>query len=107
MILNQDREYTLGLNIIEILGRADQGVTRPFICRCDDENTYFVKGLDSNRDSQVKEWVAGKLALALNLPIAPFSLVYADPAFVQVPGYEGLGNGFSFGSKKKQVTELS
>ncbi|KZZ53939.1 hypothetical protein A3758_26590, partial [Oleiphilus sp. HI0118] len=95
------------LNITEILGRADQGVTRPFICRCNDNNTYFVKGLDSTRESQVKEWVAGKLALILELPIAPFSLVYADPELARLPEYNGLGNGLSFGSKKKQVTELS
>jgi len=97
----------LDLNIIEILGRADQGITRPFICRCDDGYTYFVKGLDATRESQVKEWIAGKLASKLGLPIAPFSLVYADPAFMEDPEYSGLGNGFSFGSRKRQVTELS
>lgn len=95
------------LNITEVLGRSEQGVTRPFICRCDDGCIYFVKGLDSNRESQVKEWVVACLARELGLPVAPFALVYADPALTNLPMCEGLGEGYSFGSKKIQVTEIT
>ena len=97
----------MSLNIIEVLGRSEQGVTRPFICRCDDGCIYFVKGLDSNRESQIKEWVVGSLASDLGLPVAPFSLVYADAALTRLSVCEGLGEGYSFGSRKIQVTELT
>ena len=47
-------------------------MTRPFICRGDNKNLYFVKGIGATRQSQVYEWVAGNLGFALSLPIAPF-----------------------------------
>jgi hypothetical protein len=30
------------IEIIEIMGRSRQGITRPFICRGDDGHVYFV-----------------------------------------------------------------
>ena len=32
------------IQIVEVLGRSIQGITRPFICRGEDDRTYFVKG---------------------------------------------------------------
>ena len=97
----------LDLKITEILGRSSQGATRPYICRCDNKSIYFVKGLDASRESKVKEFVAAHLARSLKLPIADFALVYASSALNQLPICKGLGTGFSFGSKKTQVTELT
>lgn len=34
----------MSLEIVEIMGRAQQGVTQPFICRGEDDQVYFVKG---------------------------------------------------------------
>lgn len=98
------------VQIIEIMRRSDQGMTRPFICRGDDDHTYFVKGRGATRRSQICEWIAGNLALKLNLPIAPFEIVEVSPELLLIASDEvsrDLGEGPAFGSRKSTVVELS
>ncbi len=45
----------MSIEIVEVLRRSNQGLTRLFICRGDDGNTYFVKGRDAGRRNQVCE----------------------------------------------------
>ena len=33
----------MSVTIVEVLRRADQGMTRPFLCRGDDDVLYYVK----------------------------------------------------------------
>ena len=49
------------VQIVEIIGRATQGVTKPFICRGEDEEIYFVKGRGAGKRSLICEWVVGNL----------------------------------------------
>ncbi len=65
----------MSIEIVEVLRRSNQGLTRLFICRGDDGNTYFVKGRDAGRRNQVCEWITGRLAVLLRLPVAPFEIV--------------------------------
>ena len=65
----------MSLEIVEIMGRAQQGVTQPFICRGEDDQVYFVKGRGAGRRSLICEWIAGQLGRLLGLPIAPFGIV--------------------------------
>ena len=98
------------VQIIEIMGRANQGMTRPFICRGDDGHIYFVKGRGATRRSQICEWIAGHLALKLGLPIAPFEIVEVSPDLLSIASTEtknDLGEGPAFGSRKNTVVELS
>ena len=98
------------VEIIEVLRRSDQGITRPFICRGDDGETYFVKGVDAGRRSQICEWVAGRLAVLLGLPLAPFEIVDIPEEFLELNiglDLAGLGVGPAFGSLERQVTELT
>ena len=96
------------IQIIEILGRSEQGMTRPFICRGEDNNIYFVKGSGAGRRSQICEWIAGNLALELGLPIAPFRIVDVPFALVENnPQYSELGAGPAFGSLKQTIMELN
>ncbi|MEA3640662.1 MAG: HipA family kinase [Lamprobacter sp.] len=98
------------VEIVEILRRSEQGMTRPFICRCNDGKLYFVKGKDAGRRSQICEWVAGRLAVLMGLPVAPFQhvLVPEDLAeFNAGTSLDGLGAGLAFGSLERQVTELT
>ncbi len=82
------------VQIVEIAGRSEQGMTRPFICRGDDGNAYFVKGIEAGRRSQVCEWIAGMLALELDLPIAPFEIVDVPEELVAASlDYRELGAG--------------
>jgi hypothetical protein len=100
----------MAIEIVEVLRRSDQGMTRPFICRGDDGNTYFVKGQDAGRRSQVCEWIAGRLAVLLGLPIAPFEIVDVPEELLELDSgldLSGLGVGPAFGSCERQVTELT
>lgn len=62
------------LTIVEIISEARQGITKPFLCRCDDGHEYFVKRANAGRKAQIAEWVAGSLARHLGLPVPPFDI---------------------------------
>ena len=85
--------------IIEILGRTDQGITRPFRCLADDGHHYYVKSVGAHWRSVVCEWIAGRLAEALGLPIAPFAQVELDDGLVKAYGDHDLAPGLAFGSR--------
>jgi hypothetical protein len=98
------------IEIIEVLRRSKQGVTRPFICRGDDDKIYFVKGFDTGRRSQICEWVAGRLAVLMGLPLAHFEMVDVPEELSDLnkgTPLDGLGIGSAFGSQERQVTELT
>lgn len=100
----------MSIQIIEIMGRSEQGVTRPFICRGDDGNVYFVKGRGAGNASLICEWIAGNLAKRLGLPIAPFEIVEVPPELLEIVGGEHrtqLGAGKAFASRKLPVVELT
>ena len=63
------------VGIEEILGRSQQGFTRPFLCRGEDGHQYYVKGIGAGRRSQIAELLAGQLAIAFGLPVAEFVIV--------------------------------
>lgn len=100
----------MSVHIVEIIGRASQGVTKPFICRGDDDEIYFVKGRGAGKRSLICEWVTGKLAMALGLPVAPFDIVEVPDALIQLASRSDLselGAGPAFGSRKVTVVELT
>lgn len=84
-------------------------MTKPFICRGDDGAVYFVKGADAGRRSLLCEWIAGNLCLHLGLPIAPFEIVHVPEALLAFDTGElrDLGAGPAFGSRERQITELT
>lgn len=97
--------------IEEVLGRAQQGVTEPFICQGDDGEVYYVKGIGAGRRSQVCEWVAAQLATAFGLPIAEYVLAEVPPELVALkafPDISELGAGIVFASRQlPHAQELS
>lgn len=98
------------VEIIEVLDRSVQGMTLPFICRGDDGKIYFVKGRSAGRRSLLCEWIAGHLAIAFGLPIAPFSQVYVSEPLIQLASRSDigdLGEGLAFGSEGQQTVELT
>lgn len=98
------------VQIVEVVRRSQQGVTRPFICLGDDGEVYFVKGTGAGRKSQMAEWIAGKLALALGLPIAPFEIVEVPEELIEPDSrleLNELGAGPAFGSLRQEVMELA
>lgn len=91
------------LEIIEIIGPSNQGTTKPYLCRGEDDALYYVKGRNSGRRSQCCEWIVGNLAIAFGLPVAPFQLVNISPELLSVAKVEwqDIGVGTAFGSKKQ------
>jgi len=83
--------------ITEILGRAEQGMTRPFVCRGDDWVTYYVKGAYAGRRSLCCEWVAGWLAKTL---LGGMPLGVPIIAMAEVP------QALIAGSARKDIREL-
>ena len=72
------------IQIVEILKRSEQGMTRPFICRCEDDRLYYVKGRGAGPRSLLCEWLAGHLANALDLPVPEFVIAQASKELVDL-----------------------
>lgn len=90
------------ISIVQVRNRAEQGQTRPFLCRGDDERWYYVKGKGAGRRSLLSEFVAGRMATAFGLPIAPYAVVDVPQALIQpMLGLEldELGSGHAFASQ--------
>lgn len=93
--------------ITEILGRSEQGMTRPFICRGDDRMNYFVKGDYAGLRSLCCEWVAHRLVhLALpeaSLGVPCFRMAEVPDALIDGSAREDirdLGGGKVFASMR-------
>ncbi len=97
------------ITITEILGRAEQGMTRPFVCRGDDLMTYYVKGAYAGRRSLCCEWVANRLVNRV-MPSAPLGVPLSTMAEVPAALIEGsarkdardLGEGLVFASLRME-----
>jgi hypothetical protein len=90
------------LQIVEVLGSIEQGLTQPLKCRAEDGHLYYVKGQQTNRSSLWHEWICGHLANALGLPVPPFSLVQLDEVLLEEisPAWRRVGSLPSFGSRQ-------
>ena len=99
------------LTIVDIISPAEQGQTRPFLCRADDGQTYFVKraGIAGHK-ALIAEWLAGHLARQLNLPVPAFDIAEVPPSLLALlPAEErrAWGTSPAFASKKvENVVEL-
>ena len=90
------------LRVIEILDRAHQGITRPFLCLCDDGGDYYVKGAYAGRRGLVAEFIAGRLAVGLDLPIPRFAVVDVPGEVIAMSSRDDrkdLGAGPAFASR--------
>lgn len=98
------------VEIVEVIRRSQHGMTKPFLCRGSDSQFYFVKGKGAGRESQIKEWIAGNLALKFEIPVAPFKIVNVPEELLEALSEDDstdLGVGPAFGSLEQRITELS
>lgn len=65
------------LQIVEVLGPAEQGLSRPMKCRAEDGRLYYVKGRQTNPHSLWAEWLCAHLGRAFGLQIPDFALLQA------------------------------
>lgn len=92
----------MAIQIVEILDRSIQGVTKPFYCRCEDGRFYFVKGNGAGKQSLIAEYVGSQLAHSFGLPVADFEIVEVPQELIKWCGRDDaneLGAGLAFGSK--------
>lgn len=92
----------MSIEVVEVLGRAKQGITKPFLCKTDDGALYYVKGKGAGRKSLIAEYVCGSLAKSFGLPIADFEMVYVSEQLIDMANDEAksdLGIGVAFASK--------
>lgn len=100
----------MSLTVVEVLNRAAQGITKPYVCRCDDGEVYFVKGRSATRPGLIAEWLSARLAEQLGLPIAPFAIATVPNELIEadLSGWlSDLGTGEVFASKRVSAVELT
>ncbi|CAK0768205.1 HipA-like kinase domain-containing protein [Gammaproteobacteria bacterium] len=100
----------MGLTVVEILERSSQGMTEPYICRCDDGQIYFVKGHSATRPGLTTEWLCARLGEAFGLPIAPHAIVTVPEELIEadLKGWlRGLGAGEVFASCRISAVDLT
>ena len=88
--------------ITEVLGRSEQGMTRPFICQVNHFITCYVKGAYAGRRSLCCEWVAGWLANDI-LPGLPIG---ASPIGVPVIQIAEVPRSLIEASARKDIRDL-
>lgn len=98
------------VQISEVIERSTQGQTRPFLCKDENGQSYYVKGRGAGFRTLCCEWVASQLAVCCGLPIATSQIVRIPSELVSqsyIPDIEDLGAGLAFGSRKiENVVEL-
>lgn len=100
----------MNVRVVEVMERAAQGMTKPYICRCDDGEVYFVKGAGAGRRSLINELLCGHLAQSFGLPIAPFCIAEVPEELIEADpnGWlRDLGVGAVFASRKVLAQELT
>lgn len=101
----------MSVEIVEILGRSKQGMTKPFLCEGDDGYRYYVKGRGAGRRSLIAEYICGCLAQSFGLPMAHFEIVEVCENLIELADEEtkrDLGVGVAFASRvTPQLQEMT
>jgi hypothetical protein len=99
------------LQLEEVYCRSEQGVLKPFLCRAEDGFAYFVKGKGAGIAGLLAEFIGGRLAQLLGLPVPQFCIVEASPELVaacRIEQASDLGPGIGFASRQVEyVQEIS
>ncbi|MES2709134.1 MAG: HipA family kinase [Verrucomicrobiota bacterium] len=94
--------------ITEVLSRSEQGTTRPFLCRGEDGQLYYVKGRYAGLRSLCCEWVGGRLAEKLGLRTPQITMVEVPEKLIECsarPDIKDLGEGLAFGSARVEAAQ--
>lgn len=88
---------------VHTIQKMQKGHSRPHLIRFNDGNDYVVKFKNNPTGTRmlVNEYVAGKLAMLLNLPVVPFRTVYITRKFIEANAslfQSGFRSGYQFAS---------
>ncbi|MDF1754584.1 MAG: hypothetical protein P1U89_17500 [Verrucomicrobiales bacterium] len=89
--------------IVSIHGRAETGISRPFLCRDAGGQSWFVKRNNVTWDQLVLEWVMGHLAIDFGIPVAEFETVEIPELLAKqalAKDRRDFEPGIAFGSKR-------
>jgi hypothetical protein len=96
--------------IEEVIKRAEQGQTAPYLCRADDGQVYFVKSGALPKRELVAEWLAAHLAKEVGLPIPVFHLAEVPEALCDRrmgPWLRDLVPGVAFASQRVEAGDFA
>ena len=96
-----DSEIPHPIEVVRVIRRSTQGVTYPFFCEGADGNLYWAKGSCAGPRALCCEWIAGRLAQRLGLPLPPIAILHVAEeivAYSLVNTIADLGAGLVFGS---------
>lgn len=91
------------VTLVEVVGRSEQGMTLPFLCRGEDDRLYYVKGRYAGQLSLCCEWIAGNLAQSIGLRMPDFAIAEVPKKLVDGsdrPDIQDLGEGLVFASAR-------
>ena len=71
------------IEAVEIIRRLEGGITRPFLCRANNDRHYVVKGLELPPTERIAELLCARLAAQFGLPIPEHGCIYVDPALLR------------------------
>lgn len=83
--------------IIEIKHRSTQGATRPFLCLADNDEMYWVKGIEATRRGLCSEWLAACIAEYIRLPVAPFTIASVPEKLINGSFIDNVKNDLGAG----------
>ena len=101
--------------VTQFITRFQQGYTEAFLCRGEDGHLHVAKSRRSGKESLVREWVCGRIAQMLALPIPPCELLYASASAAVYTGIEelealaaepGFGSRFVGTEKEGTITNI-
>lgn len=88
--------------VTELLGRADAGVSvKPFICRTEEGRKIYIKPFGSHPKSFIYEWIGGRLAYRMGLPVADMEIVEVPSLLAKANrnvDWKDFKSGVGFGS---------
>jgi hypothetical protein len=93
----------MSASIVSICGRAEKGVSRPFLCEAEDGHFYFVKRDNVSADQLVIEFIISRLAEECGLPVAPVEVLTIPEelaTYAIVERSEEFRPGAAFGSRR-------
>lgn len=90
------------LVVQEIIGKAESGITEPYLCRLSDGKAYYVKGTSATVRGLVNELLCALVGQSLGLPIPAVALAEVTLAATQFDpaARASLGVGLAFASEK-------
>lgn len=88
--------------VTELLGMADAGISvKPFICRTEEGREIYVKPFGSHPESLIHEWIGGRLAYQMGLPVADMDIIEIPSILANTNtnvDWKAFKSGIGFGS---------